>query len=190
MTDVAAASPGDRYRAGAARGDWQDDPAQHAALDALDALWRELVVQREPSLWQRLRGRIEAPQGVYLHGAVGRGKTFLCDLFFEALPIASKRRVHFHRFMQDVHATLRALDGRADPLDEVAAKIADASRVIVLDEFIVGDIGDAMILGNLLRALFERGAVLVTTSNTAPSIFFARSTVSLRKPPWRRSFRS
>jgi cell division protein ZapE len=169
VSEVAPESPGDRYRAGVARGDWQDDPAQHATLDALDALWRELVAQREPSLWQRLRGRIEAPQGIYLFGAVGRGKTFLCDLFFDALPIASKRRVHFHRFMQDVHAELRALDGRANPLDDVAAKIADASRVIVLDEFIVGDIGDAMILGNLLRALFERGAVLVTTSNTAPS---------------------
>jgi cell division protein ZapE len=107
-------------------------------------------------------------RGLYLWGRVGRGKTFLCDLFFDALPESAKRRVHFHRFMQDVHAGLRALDGRADPLDEVAARLSADVRVLVLDEFFVGDIGDAMILGNLLRALFARGVVLVTTSNTQP----------------------
>jgi cell division protein ZapE len=162
-------SPGERYAAGVAAGEWQDDPAQRAALAELDRLWRELADARTPGFWQRLRGRVEAPRGVYLHGPVGRGKTFLCDLFYEALPGESKRRTHFHRFMQDVHASLTALEGRADPLEEVAARIASASRVLVLDEFFVGDIGDAMILGNLLRALFARGAVLVTTSNTKPA---------------------
>jgi cell division protein ZapE len=162
-------SPGERYAAGVAAGEWQDDPAQHAALAELDRLWRELADARTPGFWQRLRGRVEAPRGVYLHGPVGRGKTFLCDLFYEALPGESKRRTHFHRFMQDVHASLTALEGRADPLEEVAARIASASRVLVLDEFFVGDIGDAMILGHLLRALFARGAVLVTTSNTRPA---------------------
>ena len=187
-TDGAVArSPGEHYRAEVAAGERQDDPAQHAALHALDRLWREIVAQRT-SLWDRLRGRADAPRGIYLWGAVGRGKTFLCDLFHEALPLPlaertvgegsrsstrptkpGKRRVHFHRFMQEVHAGLRALEGRSDPLEVVAARIAHQVRVLVLDEFFVGDIGDAMILGNLLRALFARGVVLVTTSNTRPA---------------------
>jgi len=165
----AARSPGERYRAGVAAGDWQDDPAQHAALAALDRLWNELSTRPPPSFWQRLRGRAATTRGIYLWGRVGRGKTFLCDLFYDALTIEAKRRVHFHRFMQDVHAQLRTLEGRADPLNDVAARIADEVRALVLDEFFVGDIGDAMILGNLLRALFERGVVLVTTSNTPPA---------------------
>jgi cell division protein ZapE len=164
-----ARSPGGRYGAGVVAGEWQDDPAQRAALVALDRLWRELVDAPAPRFWQRLRGRVAAPCGIYLCGPVGRGKTFLCDLFYEALPSASKRRAHFHRFMQDVHASLKALEGRRNPLDEVAARIAGESRVLVLDEFFVGDIGDAMLLGNLLRALFARGVVLVTTSNTKPA---------------------
>ena len=163
-----ADSPGARYRAGALAGAWESDPAQLGALASLDRLWSELVERPRPSLWQRLRGRIEAPRGVYLFGRVGRGKTFLCDLFFEALPLAEKRRLHFHRFMQEVHAELRSLEGRADPLDEVAARIGAQTRVLVLDEFHIGDIGDAMILGNLLRALIANGVVLVTTSNTPP----------------------
>src|SRR3982751_3705466 len=161
-------SPGERYAAGVAAGEWQDDPAQRGALGELDRLWRTLVDAPPPGFWQRLRGRIEAPRGIYLYGPVGRGKTFLCDLFYESLPLESKRRTHFHRFMQDVHASLKQLEGRADPLEDVAARIVGESRVLVLDEFFVGDIGDAMILGNLLRALFARGAVLVTTSNTRP----------------------
>jgi cell division protein ZapE len=166
---TASQSPGERYRAGVAAGRWQDDPAQHAVLPALDRLWRELSADATPTLWQRLGGRRPAPpRGLYLWGRVGRGKTFLCDLLYEALPETSKRRVHFHRFMQDVHAQLRALEGRRDPLVEVAARIATDLRVLVLDEFHVGDIGDAMILGNLLRALFAHEVVLVTTSNAAP----------------------
>ena len=169
MSEIRTRSPSERYRDGVAAGEWQDDPAQRSALVALDRLWSEFVARPPPSFWQRLRGRVEAPRGIYLWGPVGRGKTFLCDLFHDALPAEAKRRVHFHRFMQDVHAELRTLERRADPLDEVAARIADKARVLVLDEFFVGDIGDAMILGNLLRALFARGVVLVTTSNTAPA---------------------
>ncbi|MBO9661725.1 cell division protein ZapE [Dokdonella sp.] len=164
-----ADTPSARYLAGVAAGEWQDDPAQRAALVALDRLHAELAERRTPSLWQRLRGEApDAPRGLYLWGRVGRGKTFLCDLFYESLATPAKRRVHFHRFMQDVHAELRSLDGRSDPLVEVAARLAGEVRVLVLDEFFVGDIGDAMILANLLRALFERGVVLVTTSNTPP----------------------
>ncbi|NCT66553.1 MAG: cell division protein ZapE [Rhodanobacteraceae bacterium] len=163
-------APSARYRAGVAAGDWQDDPAQHAALAAFDRLWAELAAPPRASLWQRLRGAgAPAPQGIYLWGQVGRGKTFLSELFCEALPTPHKRRVHFHRFMREVHAQLRQLEGRRDPLVEVAARLAAELRVLVLDEFFVGDIGDAMILGNLLQALFARGVVLVTTSNTPPA---------------------
>ena len=166
--DVAAA-PGERYAAGVAAGHWQDDPAQRAVLPALDRLWRELAQESSPSLWSRLRGATpSSPRGLYLWGRVGRGKTFLTELFCEAVTTPRKRRVHFHRFMQDVHARLRLLEGERDPLVAVATELARELRVLVLDEFVVGDIGDAMILGNLLRALFERGVVLVTTSNTPP----------------------
>lgn len=164
-----AASPSESYAAGIGAGHWHDDPAQRAVLPALDRLWRELAHDAAPSLWSRLRGTKPAsPRGLYLWGRVGRGKTFLTELFCDALATPRKRRVHFHRFMQDIHARLRALEGERDPLVAIAAELAAEVRVLVLDEFVVGDIGDAMILGNLLRALFERGVVLVTTSNTPP----------------------
>lgn len=163
-----AASPGQRYRAGVRAGEWQCDPAQLPALAVLDDLYAR-ITNAPPTLWQRLLGSAAvSPRGLYLWGRVGRGKTFLCDLFVAALTTPGNRRVHFHRFMQEIHADLRELDGRSDPLDEVAARIAANVRVLCLDEFHVEDIGDAMILGNLLRALFERGVVLVTTSNSPP----------------------
>ena len=108
-------------------------------------------------------------RGLYLWGAVGRGKTFLVDLFFAALPFDEKLRLHFHRFMGRVHAELAKLEGRADPLREVAAHFASQARVLCLDEFFVTDIGDAMILAGLLQHLFARGVTLVTTSNIEPA---------------------
>lgn len=168
MSEVST-RPGVRHARGVEIGDWQNDPAQTAALAAFDRIHDALVAETPRTLWQRLRGqRIETPRGVYLWGSVGRGKTFLMDLFFDSLPIERKRRVHFHRFMQDIHARLRTLAGRSDPLVSVAAHIAADTRVLCLDEFFVSDIGDAMILGNLLKALFADGVMLVTTSNTAP----------------------
>lgn len=106
--------------------------------------------------------------GLYIWGGVGRGKTFLMDLFFETLAIEAKRRVHFHRLMREVHARMTALDDIEDPLDRVAADIASNTRVLCLDEFFVSDIGDAMILSRLLDGFFRRGVTLVTTSNTQP----------------------
>jgi cell division protein ZapE len=162
---AAAGGPCERYRDGVARGDWQDDPAQYGALAALQRAWTELAAPPPRWPWQRA----EAPRGVYLWGRVGRGKTFLCDLFLESVAEPRRQRVHFHRFMQAVQAELRTLQGRRDPLQEVAARLAREVRLLVLDEFFVSDIGDAMILGTLLEALFARGVVLVTTSNTPPA---------------------
>ncbi|HQV72378.1 MAG: AFG1 family ATPase [Xanthomonadales bacterium] len=162
--------PSARYAQGVADAAWQGDPAQQPALRAFDRMFEALGADQPLSMWQRLRGQKAAtPQGLYLWGSVGRGKTFLMDLFFESLPIEEKSRVHFHRFMQGIHAELRALTGHSDPLREVARRIAAKTRVLCLDEFFVLDIGDAMILGNLFKALFADGVMLVTTSNTAPA---------------------
>jgi cell division protein ZapE len=101
-------------------------------------------------------------------GGVGRGKTYLMDTFFESLPFQDKLRLHFHRFMRRVHQELRALKDQKDPLDCVADRLSSETRVLCFDEFFVSDIADAMILGNLMRKLFERGVTLVATSNIAP----------------------
>lgn len=168
-SSVDSLSPSSRYRNGVADGQWQADDAQQPALIAFDRLYDELAAAQPATLWQRLRGQQpKPPQGIYLWGSVGRGKTFLMDLFHSSLPAGSGLRVHFHRFMQDIHAELRTLSGHSDPLDGIAARIAGEARVLCLDEFFVLDIGDAMILGNLLKGLFARNVVLVTTSNTAP----------------------
>ena len=118
----------------------------------------------------RLLPRAPAPlRGLYLWGGVGRGKTFLVDEFFAELPVRKKRREHFHRFMQDVHARLRRHRNLSDPLAQVAADIAAKARILCIDEFVVGDVADAMILGTLLEAVFRRGVTLVATSNLPPS---------------------
>lgn len=112
-------------------------------------------------------------RGVYLYGGVGRGKTYIMDIFYECLPVAAKQRTHFHRFMQMVHGRLTALKGRKNPLEQVAADIADDARVLCFDEFFVSDIGDAMILGRLLEHLLEAGVVLIATSNIHPDDLYA-----------------
>ena len=113
--------------------------------------------------------KAEKPEkGLYLWGTVGRGKTWLMDLFFHSLPFEAKRRRHFHRFMYDVHAQLKKLGSRESPLELVADEIARDTRVLCFDEFFVSDIADAMMLGGLMKALFARGVTLVATSNVAP----------------------
>jgi cell division protein ZapE len=163
-------TPSGAYAAGIARGDWQDDPAQHPALAELDRIHAALIASPERGgfLSKLFSRNDDAIPGLYLWGGVGRGKTFLIDLFFDALPIAQKRRTHFHRFMREVHERLRAHAGQRDPLAIIAREWREALRVLVLDEFFVGDIGDAMLLGRLLDRLFDEGVVLVTTSNTPP----------------------
>jgi cell division protein ZapE len=164
-----AETPSQRYAAGVARGDWQFDAAQQPALAELDRLHAALLDPPKPGLFARLRGEVPPPPtGLYLWGGVGRGKTFLIDLFFDALPFAEKRRTHFHRFMREVHAALREHAGERDPLVAVARGWRESMRVLVLDEFFVNDIGDAMLLGRLLERLFAEGVALVTSSNTEP----------------------
>jgi cell division protein ZapE len=106
--------------------------------------------------------------GLYFWGGVGRGKTFLMDLFFDSLPFEQKSRMHFHRFMRHVHHALTDLQGEADPLRKIALDFADKNRVLCFDEFFVSDITDAMILAGLLEVLFENGVTLVATSNVKP----------------------
>jgi cell division protein ZapE len=149
------------------------DPEQRAAIAKLDLLRRRLRrAQRSArahwlrSLWQR--SPQAAVRGLYLWGGVGRGKTFLMDLFFASLPFAERRRQHFHRFMQDVHAALAQLKHERDPLELVAANIAREVRVLCIDELQVTDIADAMLLGGLFAGLFRRAVTLVATSNTPP----------------------
>ncbi len=167
------ALPGVRYRAGVARGAWQHDPAQQAALDQLDRIHAALLQPVQRGLLQRLRKQSAEPvQGLYLWGGVGRGKTFMVDLFYDGLPIEAKQRSHFHRFMRDVHARLREHAGERDPLASIARAAGRRWRVLVLDEFFVTDIGDAMLLGRLMEHLFANGVALVTTSNIAPENLF------------------
>ena len=111
-------------------------------------------------------------KGLYLWGGVGRGKTYLMDLFFDCLPMERKLRTHFYRFMQQVHGLLSGLQGVSDPLRQVAREIAGKAEVLCFDEFFVSDIADAMILGNLLDALIAEGVVLVTTSNVKPDLLY------------------
>jgi cell division protein ZapE len=170
--DAQPMRPGAAYAAGVAAGRWQRDAAQEAALVELDRIHDALLDHAGDGLFARIARqfrRDETPRGLYLWGGVGRGKTFLVDLFYEHLPLAQKRRVHFHRFMGEVHAHIRALGQRSDPLAEIAAGYAAQLRLLCLDEFFVSDIGDAMILARLFEQLFQRGVILVTTSNTEPS---------------------
>jgi cell division protein ZapE len=148
------------------------DPAQLAAVMHLDRLQTRLCNAIRPrSVWTGLltrEKRYELQRGLYLWGGVGRGKTWLMDLFFQRLPFKDKQRSHFHRFMQFVHHELKKHHDRADPLELVAEHIAKKNRLLCFDELFVADIADAMLLGNLFRGLFDRGVTLVTTSNAPP----------------------
>jgi cell division protein ZapE len=146
------------------------DRAQLGALDRLQRLHDELVEFRRArlSLLRRWFHPPLPPRGVYLWGGVGRGKSFLMDAFYTAVPLRRKTRVHFHAFMKGVHDELRTLTREEDPLATVAARIARRHRLICFDEFHVSDVADAMILGRLLTALFRLGTVFVMTSNYRP----------------------
>ena len=152
-----------------ARG-YSADPAQLRAVDALERCateWTAFKAQRSNVL-KKLINRPDTPRGVYMFGGVGRGKSFLMDCFYNAVPLKRKTRLHFHEFMREVHRELRDLQGTVNPLDVLGKRIAKRYKLICFDEFHVADITDAMILHRLLAALFENGVGFVTTSNFKP----------------------
>jgi cell division protein ZapE len=146
------------------------DPAQLRAVDALERCeteWADYKARRANALTQLIR-RPPIPRGVYLHGGVGRGKSFLMDCFFQAVPLKRKTRLHFHEFMREVHRELQDLKGTINPLAELGRRIALRFRLICFDEFHISDVTDAMILHRLLEALFANRVSIVTTSNFHP----------------------
>jgi cell division protein ZapE len=140
----------------------RSDTQQALAIQQFQAVYDELI--RPKKKWL---GRKKPIQGLYVWGAVGRGKTYLMDLFYNHLPVA-KSRYHFHQFMHHIHSELAQLQGISNPLIRIAKRLSKESQLICLDEFLVHEIGDAMLLAQLLKALFSEGIVLVTTANTAP----------------------
>lgn len=146
------------------------DPAQLRAVDALDRCAGEWTVYKEKrsNAIKKLINRPDIPRGVYMYGGVGRGKSFLMDCFFNAVPLKRKTRLHFHEFMREVHRELSDLQGTVNPLDVLAQRMALRYKLICFDEFHVADITDAMILHRLLAALFDNGVGFVTTSNFKP----------------------
>jgi cell division protein ZapE len=160
-----------RYRRQLAARQLTSDAAQLEVAAHLDDLRRRLIEEQHPRGWlAALLGReAHAPvRGLYLWGSVGRGKTWLMDLFFASLPFTQARRTHFHRFMHEVHAQLAGIRRQRSPLELIARNLARDTRVLCFDELFVADIGDAMILGGLFEALFACGVTLVATSNVAP----------------------
>ena len=149
---------------------YESDPAQLRAVASLERCatdWSHYKSKRSNSL-KKMIFRPEIPRGVYMYGGVGRGKSFLMDCFFSAVPIERKTRLHFHEFMREVHRELRELQGTVNPLDVLGQRMAQRYKLLCFDEFHVADITDAMILHRLLDALFKHGVGFVTTSNFKP----------------------
>ena len=160
----------DLYTRTLAERGYQPDPAQLHAVDSLERCeneWADYKARRGNAL-TKLIARPPIPRGVYMHGGVGRGKSFLMDCFFNAVPLQRKTRLHFHEFMREVHRELAELQGTVNPLQELGRRSARRYRLICFDEFHIADITDAMILHRLLEALFENRVSFVTTSNFAP----------------------
>lgn len=153
---------------------FQADGAQRRAVERLQQAYEDWVFfkSKRANKITRLINRPEVPRGVYLWGGVGRGKSFLMDSFYSVVPVVRKTRIHFHEFMRTVHRQLDELKGVANPLDEVARHIAKKFRLICFDEFHVSDVADAMLLYNLLNALFEQGVSFVMTSNYHPDTLY------------------
>jgi cell division protein ZapE len=166
--------PSDRYQEILNSSEFYADDSQRHAIDQLDELQAALISQplETNNWWQRLTAGNTTPitpSGLYFWGGVGRGKTFLMDVFYQCLPFEEKSRFHFHAFMNQIHHSLKQLSDTSNPLDAVAKDLARDMRVLCLDEFVITDIADAMILAGLLDALFDQGVVLVTTSNCQPN---------------------
>lgn len=171
-------SPLERYQLSLEKEGFTEDKAQRLAIEKLQQLYETLIkAESQPagfSLSSFLGGLFPAKpsikpiKGLYFWGGVGRGKTYLMDIFYDSLPFKRKMRVHFHRFMRRVHRELKTLDQQKNPLETVADRLANETRIICFDEFFVSDITDAMILAGLFEGLFHRGVTLVATSNIVP----------------------
>ncbi|WP_446028328.1 cell division protein ZapE [Lelliottia amnigena] len=174
-------SPTSRYQQALDEGTHQPDDVQRDAVNRLNSIYQKLTTEPTETAqtsglkaaFGRLLGKKEpqtAPpiRGLYMWGGVGRGKTWLMDMFYQSLPGTRKQRLHFHRFMLRVHEELTALQGHSDPLEIVADRFKAETDVLCFDEFFVSDITDAMLLGGLMKALFARGITLVATSNIPP----------------------
>ncbi len=181
-TVTLADSPTTLYRSMIENGMLTSDPAQQMVVEQLQKLHSALIQGYQPP--SRLRTRLSTllpgmevaapPKGLYIYGGVGRGKSMLMDLFYETAPVAKKKRIHFHAFMQDIHSRIHQWrhehgdDNDRDPILPIARHIRDHYWLLCLDEFEVHDVADAMILARLFTLLFKRGVILVTTSNRAP----------------------
>ncbi|WP_017349565.1 cell division protein ZapE [Pantoea sp. A4] len=175
-------SPLARYEQALSQGDFKPDPVQREAITRLDAIQQALIARpagnpapakglfgRLSSLMNKEKNTRQQPvRGLYMWGGVGRGKTWVMDMFFQSIPGERKTRLHFHRFMLRVHEELTKLQGQSDPLQTVADIFKAETDVLCFDEFFVSDITDAMLLGTLMEALFARGIALVATSNIPP----------------------
>ncbi len=176
MTAVPAGGAGqpggvrEAYEAELATRGYRSDPAQLRAVDALERCAREWAAfkQARSNPLKKLINRPAIPRGVYMYGGVGRGKSFLMDCFFNAVPLKRKTRLHFHEFMREVHRELADMQGTVNPLQVLGERISKRYRLICFDEFHVADITDAMILHRLLQSLFDNGVGFVTTSNFKP----------------------
>ena len=172
-------TPLQRYQHDIEHAGFIQDANQHKAIEQLENLCKRLVVAERKHnhfisglLRQCGFGKRAPEQGLYLWGSVGRGKTYLMDIFYESLPFNRKMRLHFHRFMRQVHNALKSLAQQKNPLTKVAQHLAAQARIICLDEFFVNDITDAMLLAGLLDGLFQQGVCLVVTSNVAPDALY------------------
>ena len=166
--------PSEKYDLILEQSEYVFDAAQKQSIALLDKLHDSLVQHETRSLqnwWQKLlpaKKPLNRVRGLYIWGGVGRGKTFLMDIFYQCLPIEKKKRAHFHQFMNDIHHALKQTKNIENPLDSIARNLKRQFHVLCLDEFVISDIGDAMIMVALLETLFEQGVILITTSNSPP----------------------
>jgi len=164
-------SPSDKYLEIVQGSGFVTDTAQQRTLALFDQLQNELLHKPARRWWQKLipiKNPSQPLRGIYLWGGVGRGKTFLMDIFYQCLVIEAKTRTHFHQFMNDIHQALKQAGNLENPLQHIARQYSKSTRILCLDEFVITDIADAMIMSGLLEALFEEGVILVTTSNSPP----------------------